>query len=77
MTKFSEKFRRELEDIKARASRPGVGGLKAVCKEAGISRATPDRWLAETPNTIKAMDKLQEAADRIAPAQDADASQSE
>lgn len=65
--KFSDTFRRELEDIKGRAAMPGVGGLKAICKAAGIARATPDRWLAKTPNTIQAMDKLQAAANRLAP----------
>jgi len=68
---FTDVFKATLADIKATAAKNGVS-LKALCKRAGVSRATPDRWLAKPPNTIALMDKLQKAADGTDPAPAAD-----
>lgn len=30
----------------------------SVCRETGISRATPDRWKASTPHTVELLDRV-------------------
>ncbi len=65
--KFTETFKSAITDIKTKAAEKGVS-MRALCKEAGISRATPDRWLAKPPNSIVLVEKLQEAAEVTEPA---------
>lgn len=55
--KFSELFLKELDDIEDRAQKAGLT-ITGVCRKAGVSRATPDRWRGEVPNTIAIMDKM-------------------
>lgn len=57
-TKFSETFLATLNDLEKRAQAAGLT-ITAVCREAGVSRATPDRWRMQVPNTISLLDKMQ------------------
>lgn len=54
---FSAQFLRDLDDIEERAKNVGLT-ITHVCREAGVSRATPDRWRENVPNTISLMDKM-------------------
>lgn len=60
---FKDAFRRKLEKIEADAREAGIN-YTVICREAGVSRATPDRWKRKTPKTIDLMDRMQEIVDR-------------
>lgn len=51
---FETEFRDRLKKIENDARDAGMN-LTGICKELGISRATPDRWKRNTPTTIKIM----------------------
>lgn len=57
---LSELFRQRLDDLEREALRSGLN-LTALCKRAGISRATPDRWRRRLPKTIQIIDSLEVA----------------
>lgn len=60
---FTEDFRDRIKEIEADAKRYGLNWT-SICKEAGISRATPDRWKKKTPKTIEVVSKMQEIVAR-------------
>ena len=55
---YDEVFRQTLADIEARAQVVGMT-WNSLCKEAGIARATPDRWRANSPKTVALVAKMQ------------------
>lgn len=55
---FGEVFRDRLDKVEAAAKAAGIN-MTVVCKEAGISRATPDRWRRKLPKTIDIIDKME------------------
>jgi len=57
---FDDVFRQRLEKLEADARDVGLN-FTSICKEVGISRATPDRcrWKRSTPNTIKIVTKME------------------
>lgn len=57
--KFSDVFKERVDEMERRARAIGMS-LTAVCRKAGISRATPDRWRHVTPHTIALLDKMEE-----------------
>lgn len=57
---FEAEFQRRVEDIKTRATAAGTS-ITALCQATGIARATPDRWAAKTPKTVKLVDELEKA----------------
>lgn len=57
-TTFGKVFRERLEKIAQDAQAAGIN-LTVVCKGAGISRATPDRWRRKLPKTIEIIDKME------------------
>lgn len=57
---FEGAFKARIENIIDRAAKAGTS-LTALCEATEISRATPDRWLAAAPRTIKLVDKLEAA----------------
>ncbi len=59
---FESEFQRRIEKIRARATELGTS-ITAICHETGIARATPDRWAARTPKTIRLVDDLEKALD--------------
>ena len=62
MKDFEQSFHDTLSDIKAKAA--GVGmNMTSLCKDLGIARATPDRWLIRTPKTIKIVAQMQRYID--------------
>jgi transposase-like protein len=55
---FGEVFRDRLDKVEAAAKAAGIN-MTVVCKEAGISRATPDRWRRKLPKTAEIIDKME------------------
>lgn len=55
---FDDVFRRRIEAIEADAKAVGLN-FTSICKDAGISRATPDRWKRSTPKTIRIITKME------------------
>ena len=49
---FSDDFKKRIEKIESDAKEVGLN-FTSICKEAGISRATPDRWKRKTPKTVE------------------------
>ena len=56
---FDDVFLRRIASIEADAKAIGLN-FTSICKDAGISRATPDRWKRSTPKTIKIITKMEE-----------------
>lgn len=54
---FSALFLKTLDNIEERAKAVGLT-ITHVCREAGVSRATPDRWRENVPNTVALLDKM-------------------
>lgn len=55
---FSENFRSTLAEIESRAAALGENWT-TLCKRAGISRTTPDRWKKSDPATVRAVTSVQ------------------
>lgn len=60
MQTLQEIFKARLEQLRADAASNDIS-LSCLCREAGMSRATPDRWKVEPPNTIQLFDSLEAA----------------
>lgn len=56
---FTDAFRSRISKIEADARACGLNWT-SICKEAGLSRATPDRWRKKTPKTIEIVDRMEE-----------------
>lgn len=56
---FDEVFRETLADLERDAKAAG-SNMTEVCREAGISRTTPDRWKTSPPKTVALVAKLQQ-----------------
>jgi hypothetical protein len=56
---FDDVFKKRVAALEAEAHAVGLN-FTSICKEAGISRATPDRWKRETPKTIKIISAMEE-----------------
>lgn len=52
---FEAEFRDRLAALEAEAAEVGET-WSSICRATGISRATPDRWRAATPNTVLLLD---------------------
>ena len=55
---FEAEFYRRLDSIIERGSVVGLT-LTHICREAGIARATPDRWEKNAPLTVRLIDKIE------------------
>lgn len=55
---FSDVFRDRIKKIEADAKECSLN-LTSICQEAGMSRATPDRWKRSTPKTIKLVEIIE------------------
>jgi transposase-like protein len=60
--KFSMVFTEALDAIIADGVTVGVT-LTSICRQTGISRATPDRWRKTPPKTIRLLDEMQDMID--------------
>ena len=56
---FDDVFKERIKKIEADAREVGLN-FTSICKKAGISRATPDRWQRDIPKTIKIVAKMEE-----------------
>ena len=55
---FGRVFDERLKAIEAEAKACGLDWTK-ICREAGVSRATPDRWKKTHPKTIDLVENLE------------------
>lgn len=56
---FVAVFKEALDQLERDAKAAG-SNMTAVCREAGVSRTTPDRWRENPPATVATLGKLQE-----------------
>ncbi len=61
--KFSDVFKERVTKIEEEAKAIGLN-FTTICKEAGISRATPDRWKRATPKTVALVDRMEGIVER-------------
>lgn len=55
---FTDHFQQRLAKLEKEASDLGES-WSSICRGTGISRATPDRWKREVPNTVVLLDKME------------------
>lgn len=55
---FESMFQARLEVILRRAASAGLT-VSQMCRESGIARATPDRWRARAPLSVRLVDRLE------------------
>lgn len=55
---FDAVFQVSLERLLAEAKAVGLS-VSALCRRAGASRTTPDRWRQQAPETIRLLAKMQ------------------
>lgn len=55
---FTQSFEERIKALEAEAKEIGLN-FTSICKEAGISRATPDRWKRSTPKTVKTVSTME------------------
>lgn len=60
---FEAAFRSRMDALFLRANKAGMS-VTAVCKEAGIARATPDRWRKKAPLSIQLVDQMEQVVAR-------------
>jgi len=60
---FADDFKDRIAKIEADAKSIGLNWT-SICKEAGLSRATPDRWKKRVPKTIEVVTKMEEIVER-------------
>lgn len=68
---YTDEFKDRIEKLEQDAIAAGTN-LTQVCREAGVSRATPDRWRKHTPKTVDLVTKMEaivarHAAEKKAP----------
>lgn len=56
--KFGDVFRERITKIDKDAQAAGIN-MTTVCKEAGVSRATPDRWRRKLPKTVEIIENME------------------
>ena len=55
---FVGTFQAEVAKIESDAKKVGLN-MTSVCRELGVSRATPDRWKREIPMTVQLVARMQ------------------
>lgn len=60
---FSAAFSARIDNLIQRSKAAGLNVTK-LCKETGIARATPERWIKRPPLSIQLVDKMEEAVVR-------------
>lgn len=58
MTTFKDEFKSRIAKIEEDAQSVGLNWT-SICKEAGLSRATPDRWKKRIPKTIEVVTRME------------------
>lgn len=59
MSNFVKTFDAALDQLEEDAKEVGMT-LTSLCRDTGVSRATPDRWRKVTPKTIEILSKMQD-----------------
>lgn len=62
---YEDEFKARVAKLEKDASAAGTN-LTEVCREAGVSRATPDRWRKKTPKTIALICRMEAIVERHA-----------
>lgn len=55
---FDKVFDETIKRLEAEAKEVGLT-FTSICRDTGISRATPDRWRKDMPETVKIVAKMQ------------------
>ena len=55
---FTDVFKARIDKMETDARLAGLN-LTTICKEAGISRATPDRWKKRPPKTVEIVTQME------------------
>ncbi len=58
MANFEQDFFAALDKLEVDAKAVGLN-LTSICKETGVSRATPGRWRREVPMTVQLLKQMQ------------------
>lgn len=58
MTKFDEEFQTRVKRVETQGLQVGLNWT-TICKQAGVSRATPDRWRKQVPKTVEVLTKME------------------
>lgn len=56
---FVKTFDDAIDKLEADAKEVGLT-LTSICRDTGVSRATPDRWRKQTPKTIELLGQMQD-----------------
>ncbi len=64
MTTFAQEHKRRMQALEARAKAAG-SNITQVCKATGIARATYERWVERSPQTITKLDELEAEVSRL------------
>jgi hypothetical protein len=59
VTNFVQVFHQALDQLEAEAREVDLT-LTSICRETGVSRATPDRWRKKIPTTIQLLSDMQQ-----------------
>lgn len=62
MSNFVNVFHQTIDTLEAEAKSAGLT-LTSICRDLGVSRATPDRWRKKVPKTIELMTAMQKLVD--------------
>jgi hypothetical protein len=56
---FVQTFHGAIDQLEADAKKEGLT-LTSICRDTGVSRATPDRWRKKIPKTIELLGQMQD-----------------
>lgn len=56
---FVQVFNKAVDQLETDAKRVGLT-LTSICRQTGVSRATPDRWRKEVPKTVQLLGQMQD-----------------
>lgn len=60
---FGDVFEDRLKAIESEAKEAGLDWTK-ICREAGVSRATPDRWRKTKPKTVQLIEAIEAVVEK-------------
>jgi len=55
---FEQVFHQTIDKLEEDAKAVGLT-FTSICRDTGVSRATPDRWRKKVPNTVKILSEMQ------------------
>lgn len=60
---ISAQFKEAVSKLETDAKKVGLT-ITSICRETGVSRATPDRWKREAPTTVQLLARMQDVVER-------------